>query len=813
MSAEIDVFAYPEPVALKIAREAGIEDRLKLAKEPLTEVKRGIAVQKGNMALLAKLDPAVKTFLATDAYRNIYTKWFGKPKPYWTVARVTWDMLGIIVVLIVGMLWWRNRVAARMIQASRMGEKQFKGMFEHVGVGFAQTSLDGRFLLVNDRFVDIVGHDRDALLSLSFKEITYSEDLSIDIPAMKDLVDGRRQNYNTEKRYIRADGGVVWVSLTVVMVRDDVGEPDYFLAVIENITERKQIEREAVEKSALLETTIATMAQGYVFYNADFQLVAFNAQYERMFEFSPDFLRPGMPMEDVVRNRITRLLGLTGSSNEDRIQGHIERAKNIRELTEERSLPNGLTYVYHRKPLPEGGFMTTYTDITALKQGEQKATEQSHLIEATFESMAQGVAVYDSEATLVAFNGLMNDVFDFEPGFLKVGMKHEEVIRYRAKIGYYGEENKEEAIKQALLRTKNNSERTLEVQTAAGKTFIYHRRPMPNGGYINTFTDITEQKQAEEKLQQAQKMEAVGQLTGGVAHDFNNLLAVSIGNVELAQEAAESGGDVRPYLATILRASDRGAALTNQLLAFSRKQTLFPKAINAGELMRAMTGLLRSALGETIKIKLVDDEDLWPCKVDPHQLESAILNLAINARDSMPSGGMLTIQATNVSIDDDYAAAQVDVAQGAYVMIAVSDTGTGMPKDVIDHVFDPFFTTKDVGQGSGLGLSMVYGFVKQSGGQVTIYSEVEKGTTIKLYLPRSDGSELSPNQEEQEDAPQARGETILVVEDDPDVLTVRRHIKWNIWRPDLREDLAHLVQDIKRRICGIASAEFPLFSV
>jgi PAS domain S-box-containing protein len=359
MSAEIDVFAYPEPVALKIAREAGIEDRLKLAKEPLTEVKRGIAVQKGNMALLAKLDPAVKTFLATDAYRNIYTKWFGKPKPYWTVARVTWDMLGIIVVLIVGMLWWRNRVAARMIQASRMGEKQFKGMFEHVGVGFAQTSLDGRFLLVNDRFVDIVGHDRDALLSLSFKEITYSEDLSIDIPAMKDLVDGRRQNYNTEKRYIRADGGVVWVSLTVVMVRDDVGEPDYFLAVIENITERKQIEREAVEKSALLETTIATMAQGYVFYNADFQLVAFNAQYERMFEFSPDFLRPGMPMEDVVRNRITRLLGLTGSSNEDRIQGHIERAKNIRELTEERSLPNGLTYVYHRKPLPEGGFMTT----------------------------------------------------------------------------------------------------------------------------------------------------------------------------------------------------------------------------------------------------------------------------------------------------------------------------------------------------------------------------------------------------------------------------------------------------------------------
>jgi signal transduction histidine kinase len=312
---------------------------------------------------------------------------------------------------------------------------------------------------------------------------------------------------------------------------------------------------------------------------------------------------------------------------------------------------------------------------------------------------------------------------------------------------------------------------------------------------------------------QAQKMEAVGQLTGGIAHDFNNLLAVSLGNIELAKEQVQPGSDEETFLNTAIRANERGASLTDQLLAFSRKQALLPRAIDAGDLVDGMTGLLRSAVGETIEIKVAADDSLWPCKVDPHQLESAILNLAINARDAMPSGGTLTIKTTNVSIDDDYAAAQVDVAQGAYVMIAVSDTGTGMPKDVIDHVFDPFFTTKDVGQGSGLGLSMVYGFVKQSGGQVTIYSEVEKGTTIKLYLPRSDGSELSPNQEEQEDAPQARGETILVVEDDPDVLTVRRHIKWNIWRPDLREDLAHLVDYIKRRICGIASAEFPLFSV
>ncbi|MDX1482918.1 MAG: ABC transporter substrate-binding protein [Alphaproteobacteria bacterium] len=284
--------------------------------------------------------------------------------------------------------------------------------------------------------------------------------------------------------------------------------------------------------------------------------------------------------------------------------------------------------------------------------------------------------------------------------------------------------------------------------------------------------DVTAQRETAKQLQQAQKMEAVGQLTGGIAHDFNNLLAVALGNVELAEDAARSGGDVRPYLAAIKRATERGASLTHQLLAFSRRQTLFPVALDVGKLTREMTDLLSRTLGETIEVKVTGQDGLWLCEADPNLLESAILNLAINARDAMPQGGTLTITTGNARFDGEDAGAQSGSKPGDYVMVAVSDTGTGMSKDVMEHVFDPFFTTKEVGRGTGLGLSMVYGFVKQSGGHVTVESEEGLGTTIKLYLPRSVQAEEELTEADGDDIPESRGETVLVVEDDADVRTL-----------------------------------------
>jgi DNA-binding response OmpR family regulator/signal transduction histidine kinase len=285
--------------------------------------------------------------------------------------------------------------------------------------------------------------------------------------------------------------------------------------------------------------------------------------------------------------------------------------------------------------------------------------------------------------------------------------------------------------------------------------------------------DVTERRRAEEALRQAQKMEGIGQLTGGVAHDFNNLLTIIMGSLEtLRRQLKPSAADtsVTRSLDSAMRGTQRAASLTQRLLAFSRQQPLEPKPADLSRLVSSMSDLLRRTLGEQIAIETVLAGGLWRVNIDANQLEIAIINLAVNARDAMPSGGRLTIETANVRLDEGYASKQAEVVPGQYVMLAVTDTGSGMNPTTVARAFEPFFTTKDVGHGTGLGLSQVYGFVKQSGGHVKIYSELGSGTTVKIYLPRLYSDESSAAAEAVPKV--ARGnarEIILAVEDDPDV--------------------------------------------
>ncbi|WP_158809667.1 PAS domain-containing sensor histidine kinase [Beijerinckia sp. L45] len=277
--------------------------------------------------------------------------------------------------------------------------------------------------------------------------------------------------------------------------------------------------------------------------------------------------------------------------------------------------------------------------------------------------------------------------------------------------------------------------------------------------------------QAEEQLRQAQKMEAVGQLTGGIAHDFNNLLTGVIGSLDMMQRRISQGRTdrIERYATAAMTSANRAAALTHRLLAFSRRQPLDPKPTNANRLVSGMEELLRRTLGEAVRLEIVTAGGLWQTLCDPHQLESAILNLAINARDAMPLGGKLTIETCNAHLDSAYAAKSRDVRAGQYICICVTDTGTGMPPDVIARAFEPFFTTKPIGQGTGLGLSMIYGFTRQSEGYAKIYSELGTGTTIKLYLPRYYGQvEDAEDRHVQslEEHRSGHGEVVLVVEDE-----------------------------------------------
>ncbi len=290
-------------------------------------------------------------------------------------------------------------------------------------------------------------------------------------------------------------------------------------------------------------------------------------------------------------------------------------------------------------------------------------------------------------------------------------------------------------------------------------------------GFAKITRDMTERRELEDHLRQAQKMDALGQLTGGIAHDFNNLLTVIGGNIETVGRRLQDGkADDAKFIERALGGVARAERLTRQLLAFARRQSLEPKTVDADKLLAGLSDILKRTLGPRIEVETIRAAGLWRTHVDPNQLEHAVINLAINARDAMPEGGKVTIETANASLDEAYVAAYSEVTPGQYVLISVSDSGTGMPPEVREKAFDPFFTTKPVGQGTGLGLSQVYGFLKQSGGQVTIYSEPGKGTTVKLYLPRSLTAEESLRVATLPVGDlSAQGETVLLVEDDAEV--------------------------------------------
>jgi signal transduction histidine kinase/CheY-like chemotaxis protein len=326
---------------------------------------------------------------------------------------------------------------------------------------------------------------------------------------------------------------------------------------------------------------------------------------------------------------------------------------------------------------------------------------------------------------------------------------------------------------------------------------------------IGLYAEADRRAAAEEALRQSQKMEAVGQLTGGIAHDFNNLLTVIIGNLEIAQRnlnAWHEGAEdrLKRTVNNAMRGAYRAADLTKRLLAFSRRQPLDPKPIDVKKLIAGLTEFLRRSVGERVAIETVSAAALWKVEADPSELETAIVNLAVNARDAMPDGGRLTIETSNAFLDEEYCGRHLDVRAGQHVLISVTDTGTGMSPDVAERVFEPFFTTKTAGQGTGLGLSQVYGFVKQSGGHVKVHTEPGRGTSVKIYLPRLTRDVPVEDESEAEFKVGRSGATILVIEDDDDVrsyvVEILRELKYRVFdAPDAAEAFA-LIEQKRPRI-------------
>jgi signal transduction histidine kinase/CheY-like chemotaxis protein len=408
------------------------------------------------------------------------------------------------------------------------------------------------------------------------------------------------------------------------------------------------------------------------------------------------------------------------------------------------------------------------TDKNASTHWEDVVFKDAQLATA-LNNMAQGLSMFDREKRLVLCNSRYLEMYELSADVVKPGSTLRALLARCKEAGSFLGDIDEYC---ANLDTAIASgETTSTVQnTADGRMIHTIARPRADGGWVETHEDVTERKRFEERLRQAQKMEMIGNLAGALAHDFNNLLTVIIGNLDALQELTDENPEQKKPVELVLEASFRGAELTRQLLAFSGRQPLHPKVTNLGDLIEKTSRLLMRTLGENIRLDVQTGADLGSILIDEAQMQAALINMAVNSRDAMPNGGTLTIKANKAHITSRETHRPPGLTSGQYAVIEINDSGCGMPPDVVARMFEPFFTTKARGRGTGLGLSMVYGFVRRSGGYISAESEVGNGTTLKLYFPCSAIGEARARAGAQDANPAARTGLILAVDDDAAVL-------------------------------------------
>ncbi|HEX7945939.1 MAG TPA: ATP-binding protein, partial [Phenylobacterium sp.] len=549
--------------------------------------------------------------------------------------------------------------------------------------------------------------------------------------------------------------------------RDETDEPSEFTGLLVDITDQKRVEEQL---------RIAQTAGGIgSFEHTDgYGTAEVSEQFCRLLGLQATDALPVRTINAVVAPGESAIIHTT-SVGEDGVSAYSEMQIVRADTGERRWIARRGE---HRGDGAGGGgrFIGVIYDITETKRAEAELRDLARTLEQKVEERTQErdrvwnrardlFVVLSRDRAYLSVNPAWKDVLGYDEGDL-LGRQHGDLVH-----------PEDAAARLDVLRRLTSGERVEDFDVrvrAKDQSFRWiNWTIIPEGDFFYGMgRDVTDRKQLEDQLRQSQKMEAVGQLTGGLAHDFNNMLTGIMGGLDLAKRRIAQGRveEAASFMDTATTAAERAAALTHRLLAFSRRQTLDPRAVDINTLVASVEDLLVRTLGEQVALALALGPDLWATRTDPNQLESAILNLAINARDAMPNGGQLTVETANITLDIAQHAGPDRIDPGDYVLVSVSDTGAGMPPEVLAKVFEPFFTTKPIGQGTGLGLSMVYGFVHQSGGHVGIYSQPGIGTTVKLYLPRFIG-DAAPEGERAAagPAPRGAGERVLLVEDDPQV--------------------------------------------
>ncbi|WP_161993859.1 PAS-domain containing protein [Muricoccus nepalensis] len=402
---------------------------------------------------------------------------------------------------------------------------------------------------------------------------------------------------------------------------------------------------------------------------------------------------------------------------------------------------------------------------------------KANRLQVVLAGMTDGVMMIDAELRLVEWNAQFPDFTGVPERLLRVGLPFEDILRAQASVGEFGEVDVEAEVGRRLARLRAGaSSGTIERKRPNGRIMELRRNPLADGGFVTLYTDITVRRHAEDQLRQAQKMEAVGHLTGGVAHDFNNLLMIILGNLDVAERSLKSL-DLDRAGRGIERARSgarRGAALTQRLLAFSRRQPREPQPVDPNTLITDLSDLIRQSATTRVSVEFALVKQPWLVLADPNQLEIALLNLVVNARDAMPKGGSLTIETAKITRGSQSVSASLQPASSEFVQITVRDSGTGMSREVAARAIEPFFTTKEAGKGTGLGLYQVLDFAMQAGGHVTIDSELGVGTAVTIHLPRfasAGASGVAPHRSIEPSPVSSFGEKILIVENESEILT------------------------------------------
>ena len=846
-------------------------------------------------------------------------------------------------------LCFKDVTAEMMLRATsdalELSEERFRATFEQAAVGIAHVAPDGTWLHVNQRLCEIVGYTAAELRLRTFQDITHPPDLDADLELVGRVLDGRLATYSIEKRYVRKDGGLLWIDLTVSLVRDSAGAPKYFISLIQDISARKQAEERLSQAKSRLEqevgerrrmeaalraneqslaTTLDSIGDAVIATDTEGFVTRMNPVAEHLTGWQLAVAR-GKKLEEVFRivneatreesyNPVRRVLAegkivglanhtvLVARNGDERpiadsaapirdAQGAIHGVVLVfRDQSDERTAERVLreseatkgailhaaldcivaadqsgsitefnpaaerTFGYARgdivgKPLTQliplrfrpghlegldrylktgvGPVLGKRVEISALHADgtefpvelaviptrSQQAlfftaylrdiTERQRAAQALQASEARFKHLADSGIIGIVISDTLGNIHEANDAFLEiVGFSREELasgnVRW-AELTPPEWQAADAAALEELRQTGVSAPREKEYvcRDGARKPVLVGVTMLEAPRCIAFVLDLTSQRRAEqarvralatakresvdrvkaeqalrqteEQLRQSQKMEAIGLLAGGVAHDFNNLLSVVLGYAEMLIDDLRSGDPIRDDLVQIRDAAARASELTQQLLAFGRRQVLAPQVVNLNAAITGLTRMLARLIGEDIELAVLLAPELGAVFVDPSQMEQVLLNLVVNARDAMPRGGKLTIETADIEVDEPYAAEHLDVVAGRYVMLTVSDTGVGMDRATQARAFEPFFTTKEKGKGTGLGLATVYGIVKQSGGTIWLYSEPGEGTVVKVYLPFSDARAELSSRMSRPARPKQGHETILLVEDDAQV--------------------------------------------